>query len=281
MRRPAGRERGPAAAGHGGEADRVSVDHLWEDVLGRYTQHFGSLHRNGGPRTPDIGRALHQMHGAVRVDIQGAAGFETHVEPEAKRHAASAVRSPERGAVVRMVPDRFQHLRAADAAELGAVRAARPFPGSIAEPELDRVEAELAGDLVNNLLGGERRLRRPRSPVGRAAGLVHDHVVALDRHVLAVVRREDAHGARRDERARIRARLVGERRLHGLNSPVVRGPDLDPQHGFRRSGRYRERPPRATSRSSPAFRCSSRAGRRQAPCTPGSCRRTRRRSPSG
>ena len=128
---------------------------------------------------------------------------------------------------MRVVPDRLQHFLASDAAELRAVRATRPFSGSVAQAELDRVLADLGSDLVDHLLGGEGRLRRSRSPVGRAARLVHNDVEAVDRDVLAIVHREDAHAARGNEGTGIRTGLIGERRLERLDLPVGRSADLD------------------------------------------------------
>ena len=168
------------------------------------------------------------MDGAVRVHVQGAAGLQADIEPEAHGDPASLVRTRERRRVVRVVPDGLQHFLAADAPVLRAVGAARALLGGIAQPEIHGIQAKLGRDLVDHLFGGERSLRRAGSSVCRRAGLVDDYVVAIDREVGAVVGGEDAHAARRHERARVGAGLVRQRGLQRLDLAVRRGSHLDP-----------------------------------------------------
>ena len=58
------------------------------------------------------------------------------------------------------VPGRLQAFDEPDARVDGAVDPARPLLGRVLEAELDRVDAELLGQLVDHLLAGERRLGR-------------------------------------------------------------------------------------------------------------------------
>ena len=92
----------------------------------------------------------------------------------------------------------------------------------------------LLGQLVDDLLAGEGRLRRAGRPVGLGLGLVVADVVAVDPGVGQVVATEDAHAARADHAAGKRAAVVGQPGLAGHERAVLLGPELHPHE---RAGR--------------------------------------------
>ena len=91
-------------------------------------------------------------------------------------------------------------------AVLAAVDAAACLPcARVPQPELDRVDAELLGQLVDHALAGKgRRASRRARGRGRRLRLVDHDVVAVDLAVRDVVGREDARRAGADHRARDR-----------------------------------------------------------------------------
>ena len=148
-------------------------------VLGRDAQRLGQLHGDAGARAADVGRAFDQRHGAVVVDAGRAARCAADVEPEAAGDAAAAVLArPAATSSGRCSCAASRHFDEADARIDGAVDAARPLLGGVLQPELDRVDAELLGQLVDDLLAGERRLRRAGRAVGLRLGLVVADVVS-------------------------------------------------------------------------------------------------------
>ncbi len=114
---------------------------------------------------------------------------------------------------MRMVLHRFENLHAADTPVLGAVGAARALLRGVLEAQLDGVETELFGELIDHGLGSKSGVGRARSAVGGGARLVHYHVVTVDDHVGDVIAGEHAHRAGHDHGARIGARFVSQASL--------------------------------------------------------------------
>ena len=153
-------------------------------------------------------------------------GVAAEVEPEAAGDAAPLVLA-ERRLVVGMVARRLQRLAQADAVIGRPERGFRAFMRRILEPHLDRVDADPAGQLLDDALDRERRHRRTRRPVGSELGPVGDDVVADDADVIERVAGERRHGAELDQRARERAALEFQLGLAGGDLAVAPGADLD------------------------------------------------------
>ena len=148
------------------------------------------------------------------------------VEPEAGGDAATLVLAQWR-APVRMRLGGLQRLDHADRPELRPVGGFRALLGRVLEAQLDRVHADLAGDLVDHALDRELGDRPARRAIGRDLRPVRHHVVADDLDVLQVVGRVGAHAARLHRRAGKGAGLVLELGFRGDDAPVLLGADLD------------------------------------------------------
>src|ERR1700730_7202397 len=74
-----------------GKAYRVSVTDQRPNVVDITAEHLGRDHRHRGARTADINRTGHRAHAAVWMNINGRGGLVTAVEPESRRHTASAI----------------------------------------------------------------------------------------------------------------------------------------------------------------------------------------------
>ena len=167
-------------------------------------QHLRGDHRARGACAADVGRAGHHVGGAIGVDCDGGAGLKTRVEPEAggqpAAHAAPFELRQRRFVVVG--GDRgVQRLQITDLSELRTRGLSGAFLGAIDAPELERVDAQLLRQFVDDGLGAHSRVGRARSAVGRGLRLVDQHVVAVDPQILDVVRRNHRHAARADRRA--------------------------------------------------------------------------------
>ena len=116
----------------------------------------------------------------------------------------------------------------------GAIDAPGALLGRVLEAELDRVDAQLLGQLVDDLLAGEGRLRGPRRPVGLGLGLVVDHVEAINPGVWQVVATEDAHGTRADHPAGKGSAVVSQPGFAGRELALLRRAELDADERARR-----------------------------------------------
>ena len=115
--------------------------------------------------------------------------------------------------------------------EDGAVGAPCALLGGVHQPQVDRVDPGLPGQLVDDLLCGEGRVGRSGSAVRRGLGLVDDDVEAVHDRVGEVVRREDALRAGADRRAGVGARLEGQVGFGRGDLPLLGGAHLDPHVG--------------------------------------------------
>ena len=187
-------------------------------------------------RAADVGMAGHHHDVAVLGDVDLRARFAAGIEPVAARRrrgpgwaraATCSARWPAPGA----------RLLVADHREDRAVRGLGALLGGILQAQLDRIHAELLGQLIHHALDREGADRRARRAVGRDLGAVGDDVEALREHVRDVVGREGAARGAADRRARERARLQVPGALAGDDRAVLLGADLD---GARRArGRAR------------------------------------------
>ncbi len=128
----------------------------------------------------------------------------------------------------------FQRFDEADPRIGRPIDAARPLLGRVLQPELDRVDLQLLGQLVDHRLAGERRLRGAGRPIGLRLGLVDQHVVAVDPGVGQLVAAEHAHAARADHAAGKRPGVVGQPGLARGQLAVLGRAQLDPHE---RAGR--------------------------------------------
>ena len=235
---PAASEGGAAAAGDLRVADRVGVDHVRMHVLGGDAERLGELHRKRGASAADVGRAEHQRNGAVAVDLRVGGGLEADVEPEALGHAASAIGSFQLRLPVRRFLRGGHALDVADHAVGETVGALRALFAGVLEAHLERVDAQLFGELVQHRLGSELRLRRAGRAVGGGLRLVDDHVVAVDQLVGNVVGSQRAHRARADRRAGVGARLKCQVHIGRRDRAVALRAHADAHVGARgRAGR--------------------------------------------
>src|SRR5262249_47019098 len=198
----------------------------------RYPELVGGHVRERGAQPADVGRAGHQRHGAVLVDGQGRTGLAADVEPEARGHAA-ALPLPERRVPVLGLLDRVERLFQTERAELRAVRGLGALARRVHHAELNPIDSELLGDLVDHALDRELGDRRAGRAVGRHLRAVGDDVVADDLDVLHVVRRVSTEDTRLHRRALERARLVLELGEAGDELAVLRGAHLDLDGGAR------------------------------------------------
>ncbi len=223
----AGAEGGAAAAGDVVVADRVGADDLRMHILGGDAQRLGQLHGDGGAAAADVGRAFDQADGAVGVDAGRDARLAAPVEPEAGGHAAPAVGAFQRRAVVRVILDGLQRLDIADQRQGRAVGTPVALLDRVDQAEVDRVDAQLLGQFVDHRLGRKGGVGAARRAVGRRLGLVDEHVVAVDLHVVELVRGQDHAGAGADRRAGEGAGLVDQLGLGCRDRAVLLGADLD------------------------------------------------------
>ena len=147
---------------------------------------------------------------SVGSDGQRARGLAAAVEPEAEADAASLI-GAERRVVVLGLLGRLQGLDHADRPERLAVDRDAALPRRILEAQIDRIHAELLGQLVDHAFGGENRLRHAGGAECIHLRPVRHHLVGDRLGVLQVVAGE--HRLRRVEEHR-----AGERARSGRPS---------------------------------------------------------------
>ena len=119
-----------------------------------------------------------------------------------------------------------------------AVRRLGTVFGAVDLAHLERVDAELARQLVDAAFDPKRADRRAGGPVGGHLGAIADDIVADRLGVGQVVDRKSADAALLDRRARKRPRLVFEHGLGSGDPAVLFGAHLDFDDGPRgRPGR--------------------------------------------
>ena len=132
----------------------------------------------------------------------------------------------------------FERLLIADIDPGRSVRCLGAVLGPVHLAQPQRVDLELARQLVHAAFDRERADRRARCAVGGNFGPVAQNVVADRFGVRQVVDREPANAALLDRRALECARLVFEHGLRGGDMAVLLGAELDFDDGARgRSGR--------------------------------------------
>src|SRR5438105_706215 len=89
----------------------------------------------------------------------------------------------------------LERLYQSDARIDRSIDAAGAFFGGVLQAEIDRIDLQLLGQLVDDLFAGEGGLRRAGCAVRLRMWLIVDHVVGLDPRVRQFVATEDAHGA--------------------------------------------------------------------------------------
>src|SRR5262245_25521112 len=208
-RRHATGERRTAAAGEEVVAELAGVADLHTDLVQWHTQLFRRHHAQGGTQATDIRRAGGERQGAIFVEPQRHRGFAADIEPEAARHPTTLVLA-ERRAPMGVRLGGLQGLDHADRPEFGPVGGLGPLPGGVLQPELDRIDADFAGDFIDHAFDGKLGNRPARCAVGRHLWPVGDDVVADHLDVFDVVGRVGAHGARLHRRAGEGARLILE-----------------------------------------------------------------------
>src|SRR5580704_8127594 len=176
-------------------------------------------------------------HRAVLVDVAGGTRFTAGVVPVARGNAAPLV-GPERHAELRMRLGGLYGLHVADVVPGRAVRRLGTVFGAVDLAHFERVDAELARQLVDAAFDPERADRRARGPVGGNLGAIAKNVVADRLGVGQVVDRKSADAALLDRRTRKRPRLVFEHGLGSGDPAVLFGAHLDFDDGARgRPGR--------------------------------------------
>src|SRR5262249_22020202 len=145
------RERRAAAAGEEREAERAGIADDRAHLLVGDPELVGGHVRERGAEPADVGRARHQGDGAVLVDRQRRAGLAADVEPEARGHAATLPLAERRVPVLGLL-DRVERLFQTERAELRTVRGLGALARRVHHAELDAVDPELLGDLVDHAL---------------------------------------------------------------------------------------------------------------------------------
>jgi hypothetical protein len=175
---------------------------------------------------------------AVLGNVHLSTRFAAGVEPEARGDAAALILA-ERCLVVLRVLRSFDRLEIADARIDRAVRRLGALLGAVNPPELERVDLQRLGELVEHALDGMCADRCARCAIGSDLGPVRADVVADRKHVRDVIGREAAARGAADRRAGECAGLQIERALRGDDLAVLGGADL---HGALRAGGRPGRP---------------------------------------
>ena len=127
-----------------------------------------------------------------------------------------------------MVSDALEHLDGADDGEGVVAHARVALDDGVLQAQLDRVEPELPGELVEERLDRERRGRRAWAAVGAEGEAVRLHAVAAEIERLPAVRAGDEHrGDVLDAPARVRAAVDDHARLDRGERPVLAAADAE------------------------------------------------------
>ncbi len=149
-----------AAGGDVVVADGVGVDDGRLHVLEGDAQRLGELHRERRARAADVGVALDEVDGAVRLHADVDAGAQADVEPEAGGDAAAAVRAFERRVVVRASSAPPRGTPRGRCGLKGMPIGPRvPFVRGVHQPELQRVHAQLLAPARRRAARWRRRRR--------------------------------------------------------------------------------------------------------------------------
>src|SRR5262249_19264584 len=182
------RERRAAAAGEEREAERAGVADDRAHLLVRDAELVGGHVGERGAQSADVGRARHQGDGSVLVDRQRRAGLAADVEPEPGGDAAALPLAEWRVPVLGLL-DRVERLFQTERAELRTIRGLGTLASGVHHAQLDPVDPELLGDLVDHAFDRELGDGGAGRAVSRHLRTVGDDVVADDLDVLHVVRR--------------------------------------------------------------------------------------------
>src|SRR6516162_5212297 len=166
-----------APARRGAKADRRRVADDRTDSFERNAEHLGHHHRHRSARAADVGMALGYRNRAVLVDVAGGTRLSAGIVPVAGGDATALI-GAERHAQLRV---RFRGLDGLHIADVVPGRAVRRFGavlGAVDLAHLERVDAELAGQLVDAAFDPERADRRAGSAVGGNFGAIAENVVA-------------------------------------------------------------------------------------------------------
>ena len=125
----------------------------------------------------------------------------------------------------------FQCFDQPNRAEFRTVGGLGALLGGILQPEVDRIDLQLLGDLVDHAFDRIFGNRRAWRPVGRNFRPVCDDIEADRLDVLQIIGRERAHRSRPHRAALERARLIVEFALACGDAAVVGGADLDAHMG--------------------------------------------------
>src|SRR5262249_17808454 len=222
----AGRERGAAPRRNTVEAERVGIGHDGADLVDRDAEFLRRHHADRDARARDIAGAEDQRHRAVDRDVERAGGLATAVEPEARRDAA-ALAGWQRRIVMVAGLGSLQRLDEADRPESLAIDGLVAFGRCVLEAEVDRVHADLAGQLVEYAFDPEHHLRH----TGRAERVhlrpVRHDLIRHRLHVLEVVAREHRLRCIDEHRAGEAAGLEDELGVGGRDGAVLLGSELD------------------------------------------------------
>ena len=101
-----------------------------------------------------------------------------------------------------------------------------PFFNGVDQPEIDGVDAQFFGQLVDDRLNGERTLGLAGSPISLDLLFVADHVIAVDQKVLDVVSPGGAQGPSPHRGTGVGAGLEGHPQLGGGDLAVLGCADL-------------------------------------------------------
>src|SRR5262249_37138185 len=188
-------------------------------------------------RAGDIGGAEDQRPRAVDRDVEGAGGLAAAVEPEPGGDAAALAGRHRRIVVVALLGS-LKRLDEADAAEGLAVDRLIALGRRVLEPQIDRVHAELPGELVDHALAAEDDLRRARGAERIHLRAVRHDLVGRGLHVLEVVAGEHRLRRVREHRAGEGAGLEDELGLRRRDGAVLLDAHLDagPGAGDRAGG---------------------------------------------
>ena len=187
------RDHAPATDRGARRGGGVGADH--RDVVGGDAQPFGGDRGEAGRRARDVDHAGHDRHPAVGLETADRRGRLAATRPRpGGQPDPLAVREGRPVAVERMVGEPGQAFVEADAAPRRPVGHLVVGGDEVAAAELDRVDLEAPGQLVDQLLEGEGGLRRSRRAVGAGGDPVGLDAVGHDLVRVPVVRTDGQDG---------------------------------------------------------------------------------------